>query len=51
MLHYNVWFSFKPGTNEELGLAKCRAILNDLVSRGGIDGFEKLKIVAAEGDV
>jgi hypothetical protein len=47
MIHDNVWFSFKAGVDEELGLVRCRVFLQDLQSRGRIDGFQLLKNLAA----
>ncbi|HKY22834.1 MAG TPA: DUF6614 family protein [Vicinamibacterales bacterium] len=33
MIHYNVWFSFKPGTVESDALAKVHECLGDLKAR------------------
>lgn len=49
MIHYNVWFSFKPGTVEMEGLARVRDFLSDLRERGRIDTFTLLRSRAKPG--
>jgi uncharacterized protein DUF6614 len=43
VIHYNVWFSFKPGSDREVQLSRCRACLDDFKTRGMIKGYSLLE--------
>lgn len=43
MILYNVWFSFKPGSNDAVELAKTRSFLDDLKGRSKMHGFRLMK--------
>ena len=43
MIRYNVWFSFKPGTDAPAGLGRVRDFLTDLKDRGRIHEFKVLR--------
>jgi hypothetical protein len=40
---YNVWFSFKPGSNETEELGKTRACFDDLKARAKLQGYRLMK--------
>jgi len=40
---YNVWFSFKSGSDEIAEIAKTRHFLNDLKSRQKLHGYRLMK--------
>ena len=43
MILYNVWFSFKPGSDETSELAKTRLFFDDLKSRAQLHGYRLMK--------
>ncbi len=43
MILYNVWFSFKSGSDEPAELGKARAFLDDLKSRAKLHGYRLMK--------
>ncbi len=43
MILYNVWFSFKPGSDDLAELAKTRAFLDDLQSRAKLHSYRLMK--------
>ena len=43
MILYNVWFSFKSGSDETAELAKTRSFLDDLKSRAKLHGYRLMK--------
>jgi hypothetical protein len=43
MIHYNVWFSFKPGADVELQIVRVRALLDDFRLREMMHDYELLK--------
>jgi hypothetical protein len=49
MIHYNVWFSFKPEADEAIHLAKVRSLLDDFRSRGMVYDYRLLKNRAEAG--
>jgi hypothetical protein len=43
VIFYNVWFSFKPGSDENVEMVKVRAFLEDLKARGKVHGYRLMK--------
>jgi hypothetical protein len=43
MILYNVWFSFKAGSDDAAELAKVRTFLDDLQSRSIVHGYRLMK--------
>jgi hypothetical protein len=43
MIHYNVWFSFKPGVDQTAQLSRCRACLDDFKGRKLIHSYSLLE--------
>ena len=43
MILYNVWFSFKSGSNETAEIEKARTFLDDLKSRAKLHGYRLMK--------
>ena len=43
MIHYNVWFSFKPGADVDSQLIRVRALLDDFTSREVMHDYELLR--------
>jgi hypothetical protein len=43
MILYNVWFSFRPGFDENAELAKTRTFLEDLKGRAKLHGYRLMK--------
>ena len=43
MIFYNVWFSFKSGSDENVEMVKMRAFLDDLKTRGKLHGYRLMK--------
>ena len=43
MIHYNVWFTFKGATDEEVELRKIAGFLDGLKSRSLVHDFKLLK--------
>ena len=43
MILYNVWFSFKPGSDDSVELAKTRSFLDDLKYRAKLHGYRLMK--------
>ena len=43
MILYNVWFSFKSGSDEQAEIAKTRRFLDDLQSRAKLHGYRLMK--------
>jgi hypothetical protein len=43
VIHYNVWFSIKPGANIAAQLARCRTCLDDFKARGAICNYSLLE--------
>ena len=48
MILYNVWFSFKSGSDEQAEIAKTRRFLDDLQSRAKLHGYRLMKNRAAK---
>jgi hypothetical protein len=40
---YNVWFSFQPGSNDAVELAKTRSFLDDLKTRSKLHDYRLMK--------
>jgi hypothetical protein len=40
---YNVWFSFKPGANDAVELAKTRSFFDDLKNRSRLHSYRLMK--------
>ena len=49
MIHYNVWFSFKDGTDESVELAKVNGFLGDLKARHLLHDYTLLRHRAGAG--
>ena len=49
VIHYNVWFSFREGTDEADGLMRVRAFLGDAKARRVITDFALLRNRASPG--
>jgi hypothetical protein len=43
VIHYNVWFSFKPGSDDAVELAKTRSFLDDLKNRSKLHSYRLMK--------
>jgi hypothetical protein len=43
MILYNVWFSFKPGSDDAAELAKTRSFLDDLKDRSKLHGYRLMR--------
>ena len=49
MILYNVWFSFKSGSDETVELAKARTFLDNLKDRAKLHGYRLMKNRAPKG--
>jgi hypothetical protein len=47
MILYNVWFSFKPGSDDTVELGKVRSFLDDLKARAKLHDYRLMKNRAA----
>jgi hypothetical protein len=43
MIHYDIWFAFRPGIQPREGLHGVRTFLDEMTRRGLVHGFELLR--------